>query len=118
MTDEQILTDFLRRNYSDENLIAGLAHAEDGKLSPFSCCCFVGIPTADHPLQGAGAKMPLSHVDRAMRLPGAFAANSAFARLANNDSERCALIVPIFRTEIERRERVRCESFELVEVLA
>lgn len=36
--------------YSDEKLAALLAHAEDGKLSYWSCCCLEGIPAAAHAL--------------------------------------------------------------------
>lgn len=38
--------------YTDERLAMLLAHAQDGKLEFASCCCLVGIPTADHALQG------------------------------------------------------------------
>jgi hypothetical protein len=45
---------FLQTAYTDENLAALLAHAQDGKLSFSSCCCVAGIPSAGHALKGAG----------------------------------------------------------------
>lgn len=43
---------FLQQYYTDEQLAALLAHCQDGKFSFHSCCCLIGIPTADHALVG------------------------------------------------------------------
>ncbi|MCI0526562.1 MAG: hypothetical protein L0Y56_03795, partial [Nitrospira sp.] len=43
---------YMQQHYSDEKLAALLAHARDGKLAYHSCCCFIGIATADHALRG------------------------------------------------------------------
>lgn len=45
---------FMRNHYTDERLAMLLAHARDGKLAYVTCCCFVGIPTADHALRTDG----------------------------------------------------------------
>ncbi len=47
---KQIIRDFMKTNYSDERLAMLLAHAQSGKLAFNSCCCFVGVSTAQHAL--------------------------------------------------------------------
>lgn len=42
------IREFMQKHYTDERLAQLLAHAQDGKLSYWSCCCFIGIPTAVH----------------------------------------------------------------------
>ena len=85
MQPEQIIANFLRRPedggaYTDHQLAALLAHAEDGKLVHYSCCCLIGIPTADHALKGRHRPLG-AHFVEALRLPGAAEANPAFACL-------------------------------------
>src|SRR5258708_22634376 len=46
------IVQFLQTAYTDENLAALLAHAQDEKLSFFSCCCLIGVTNAPHALRG------------------------------------------------------------------
>lgn len=92
--------------YTDERLAALLAHAEDGKLKFFSCCCFAGIPSAQHALQGN-----VPHISDALAeghpqyLTYPFDDMSyAFCDLARTDDERTAKLVPLIRAEMARRE--------------
>jgi hypothetical protein len=40
---KQALRAFMQQHYTDERLAMLLAHAESGKLSFTSCCCFIGV---------------------------------------------------------------------------
>lgn len=112
---------FLRQHYSDERLAALLAHAEDGKLSFHSCCCFIGIATAKHPLQSYIGPYDLPtdtvHLVFARKLVGADEAEGEFRRLAPNDDGRQALIIPIIHDEMLRREVERRSSEHVAEYL-
>jgi hypothetical protein len=114
MTNEEIITDFLQKHYTDETLAALLAHAEDGKLAHCSCCCLVGIPTADHALQGVG-KWSEPHYFKAAGMFGT-GAGVAYNALAATDDGRRAKLIPLIKTEMARRESLRSESPEQVEV--
>lgn len=102
---------FMRENYTDERLAWLLAHAEEGKLAYMSCCCFIGIVTADHALRGysiwgAGGN---THYHKALVLPGAREADVAFALLGkgyNGDAARRRILIPMIRAEMRRRSRV------------
>lgn len=126
---EEIISDFLRTSYSDEQLAALLAHAEDGKLAFDSCCCLIGIPTADHALQGRTsafenyldghyhlAKYGVADADKTKHMEpllGIALVENAFLKLAplhTDDDIRNAKLIPLIRAEIERRERERTES--------
>lgn len=117
--------------WTEEKLCALLAHAED-KLSYWSCCCLIGIATADHALQpnrncagyiGAYA----AHLLEARRLPPASEAEKAFCALSDLrdydgmlrvdefDAQRRRIIRPIIRAELRRRASVG-EPTELVAV--
>lgn len=115
-SNEQIISEFLRSAYTDEKLAALLAHAEDGKLSYWSCCCFIGIPTADHALRGEMAGVAASieaHYLAARALPGAELAEWAFIELGFGGSNRCkalAILIGLIKAEMERREQERSES--------
>ncbi len=109
---------FMQRNYTDERLAQLLAHARDGKLAYFSCCCFIGVATADHALRGdfgdpfAGFETPGDnpHYPAAKQLPGAIAAEFAFQSLSTcdyDDSMRRRILIPIIRAEMRRREKIR-----------
>jgi hypothetical protein len=121
MTNEEILTDFMQKHYSDEQLAALLAHAEDGKLSYWSCCCFIGIATANHPLQSEISSEMASaepHYMEARRMVNAQEAELAFLQLSRRDSEegRRAKLIPLIRSEMNRRAELRAqvEESELV----
>jgi hypothetical protein len=121
MTNEQIIADFLKPPseggaYTDEKLAALLAHCENGGLSFWSCCCFAGIPSAQHPLRGRfglcsgiNESMLSGHeevVDRALwgRM------SSAFCGLADTDRGRRARLIPLIKVEVIIRESVRAQS--------
>lgn len=103
---------FLQTEYTDEKLAALLAHAEDGKLSFFSCCCFAGIPSATHTLQGermhliyAGLNQGHHEVDGNLFSK----MSSAYSALAVSDEESRAKLIPLIRAEIARRDSLKQE---------
>lgn len=108
---------FMQAHYTDERLSQLLAHAQEGKLNFFSCCCFIGVATADHALQ-----MNLSsggdngeHYWRAKRLPGAREAEGGFRQFARADGLRRRILIPMIRTEMKRRAaKPIAESVEVV----
>lgn len=127
MTNEQILTDFMQRHYSDEQLAALLAHAEDGKLAFNSCCCFIGFPTRDHVgfaedeqrIEGESYERlhEWHHCIARETLAEAKAAEFAFSGLSEiaeigprADAERREKLIPLIRAEMERRDRGRSKS--------
>lgn len=140
--EEQTLTEFLQSQYSEERLLFLLAHAESGRLAYVSCCCFIGVVTADHALKGEiadGCKNPAfgKHVIAARKLPGGYMAETAYAQLGevefiidadkamsaglaapDRDAYRRAKLIPLIRAEIERRERERSSSESLETVLS
>jgi len=106
---------YLRDGYKTiEQLCAGLAHAQDGKLVYKSCCCFIGIPTADHELQTKLPKTRLSlHYNTAREHPLAASAEAAYATLGHIanagidfDELRRKRIIPMYKAEIRRRMRL------------
>ena len=121
---EETLTNFMRRHYSDERLAMLLAHAEDGRLVYQSCCCFIGVATADHALQGkldAGAAPKQSHYVKATELDGARAAEIAFFELTWPDGHSAnksglATVTRLIRDEVARRDRVRVNEEVYAEV--
>ncbi len=101
---------FMQAHYTDERLAQLLAHAQDGKLAFDSCCCFIGIATADHPLRGqAAAGMILEYLTephyRATRqLNGWHEAEMAFLGLGIlNNQRRIRILIPMIRAEMKRR---------------
>lgn len=112
----KVVRAFMQQHYTDGMLAALLAHMRDGKFSFFSCCCFIGIPTADHPLQSRSMYGAAQHYHRAHRLRGASQAEDALAKVAeaNNDDETMGqrdarvytFLLPIVRAEMRRRDRV------------
>ena len=119
MSNEQIISDFLRTAYTDEKLAALLAHAEDGKLAFVSCCCFAGIPTAVHALQGE-TRGNLNDMFLAGHERGGdwlwFEMSSAYCRLAREDADRRAKIIPLIHKEMSRRESLRVQTDVFEEV--
>lgn len=134
MTNEQIITNFLRTEYSDSDLAAALAHAQDGKLSYYSCCCLRGIPSANHALRGVintgeqfgpatehashdPALFDLVRSDRYME------ADEAYLQLGSPidddwqaaDARRRARLIPLIEAEISRRESERASELQEVE---
>jgi hypothetical protein len=132
MEPEEIIKTFLKPQseggiYSDASLIALLGHAESGKLSYFSCCCFAGIPTARHPLQGEIRErfaimegLQEGHEDRAFPNCRWLDASHAFLELGATDEARRAGLIPLVKAEIMGRAATvllaGMEAPEMVEV--
>jgi hypothetical protein len=109
---------FLRTAYTDERLTWLLAHARNGQLSYRSCCCLVGVATADHPLRG---KVPAGELDHphyalAKTFLGAPEAELAYyymghigrhGLLSSPDRLRRRRLIPMVRSELRRREWLR-----------
>lgn len=122
-------------HYNDEKLAALLAHAQSGKLSYSSCCCFVGSATSNHALQGRllppqmlsyridGISVlispPVQHLLDARSLSGAVEAEQGFFDLAvskvasgdhdQNDALRRRRLIPMIKAEMKRREKLSKE---------
>ena len=113
--NKAIIREFMRNHYTDERLAQLYAHAKDGKLTYWSCCCFIGIPNANHALRGEvdASQREGSHVDKArVELVGAYGAEVAFLRISGNgDNEQLgrAILIPMIRAEMRRRERLSAE---------
>ncbi len=109
---------FMRAHYTDERLAWLLSHARAGILDYLSCCCFIGIPTADHALRGKGVSG--LHYDRALSLPGAAEAEESFLKIYHSarlyfpqgrerDDARIRILIPMVKAEMRRRERERAQ---------
>ena len=107
-------------NYSDERLAWLLAHARSSKLSYFSCCCLIGVATADHALQDEYDKHG-DHIELARGLTFAHEAEDGFNLLGtsglpfdspdyNNDSVRRRRLIPMIKAEMKRREMLSTSS--------
>lgn len=116
---KQILRRALREHFPDAKLTQLVDHARSGKLAYTTCCCFVGILTADHKdgqLRGTLSRIPdKGHLDEARRLLGRpwVDIEHAFCQLGYlrgaprrvNDVRR-RRIIPIILAEIKRRSRM------------
>lgn len=107
---------FMQAQYTDERLAQLLCHARDGKLSYASCCCFIGVSTADHALQSwqEDPDVAQPHIRVARSLPLAHVAEVAFRDLVKTwwiegDSDLCRqrILIPMIRAEMKRREKLR-----------
>lgn len=115
MTNEEIISGFLRTAYTDERLAMLLAHAESERLAFFSCCCFAGVPTAKHALQGQmlapnaiNHGYAKGHKADTESLQWA-AMSSAFCALGDDDIERRAKLIPLIHAEMQRRKSLRAQ---------
>jgi hypothetical protein len=118
---KEILRTFMREHYTDERLAMLLEHAQSGRLRFISCCCFIGVATADHPLVGFSVYLNDTHYIAAQQLSGAYDAETAYRRLgAASLEEREAMrrrrIIPIIRAEMRRRDRLARKAENLAEV--
>ena len=122
---------FMQNHYTDQRLAALLAHAQDGKLIYNSCCCFIGIATAEHALASKIPPDDLSffpnphHYHMARELEGAVEAEREFLRLAANKTEdeerneqRRTALIPMILEEMDRRAKLRSTPVEPVADLA
>lgn len=119
LVDVRPIMAFMRQHYTDERLAMLRAHAEDGKLAFFSCCCFIGVATADHPLHGKHDGVPfgrhyraaqaLSDVQSAERAAGALWRTSGGPFLAYADQGFRARLLPLILWEQCRRDRLHVQ---------
>lgn len=114
--DKAIIRSYMRERYTDARLVMLLDHARSGKLAYRSCCCFIGITTADHELRGF---MPFNPDLIEQEYPGlhqhyqdALARideedndnpENAYHRLGETDAMRICRLVPMILAEIKRR---------------
>lgn len=116
--DKAIVREYLGRVYTDSDLAKALDHARSGKMSFVSCCCLIGIPTADHELQGMNIANDHHHYIKVAFSKYAKAAEEAFfctgfvhgrgvcapsESIAGSEPLRRARIIPILKAEIRRR---------------
>jgi len=118
----EAIKQYMREYYDDEHLAMLLAHAEDGKLTYHSCCCFIGVSTADHALKEScsvdaphyyaakGMKKSLWHKIPALKDPlrynVAVQAEQEFVYCgigSDRDAVRRSILIPLIREEMARR---------------
>lgn len=109
---KQTIRQYLRVRYTDERAAWLLEHARQGKLAYMSCCCFIGIPSADHALRGTWSDdrslgRDDEHYLNAIKSVGAELAQKAFRFLGTNDEGRRRILIPIVKAELRRRDRAR-----------
>lgn len=121
---KQAIRGFMQEHYTDERLAQLLAHAQSGRLYYMQCCCFIGIPTADHALRGGEAMCSVAewpaeqlHYKAARLLSGAEEAEHGFYELPTASHQgrsgetgnaiRRRILIPMIRAEMKRRERAR-----------
>ena len=111
------------KQYPDQKLAELLAHAQDGKLAYYSCCCFTGAINAPHALQTDdyyGCGKEVEHLFEARKIPGAKLAETAYASLRmvstceSPDEVRRRLIIPLIKSEMKQREWARAKQQEPV----
>ena len=112
---------FLHRRYSDESLAHILAHAESGRLAYYSCCCLIGIPTANHALRGmlyleCGPGRYDHYTKVKAMWSDAHNAEFAYFRLAETDAARRQILIPLILAEMERRSHERIYAGDAAEV--
>lgn len=111
--DKRTIREYMAAQYSDERLAMLLAHAQSGRLSHFSCCCFAGIPTAEHALQ---TEFAWSHGTSYTAIPGGNGASAAYLRLGTNDKVcfdeelRRRIVIPMVRAEMKRRSYAQAKK--------
>jgi len=101
---KQVIRKFMREFYTDERLAQLLAHAQDGKLTYCSCCCLIGLRTAQHALEGANENWIAyaEHESPHNALSGD--ASEAYCNLGiGNDPKRRRILIPMIRAEFKRR---------------
>jgi len=112
---------FLRTAYTDERLAWLLAHARSGRLVYYSCCCLVGVTTAEHPLAGRISPVELrnsGHYALARTLLGASEAERDFYHLGliakqgrlSSDELRRRRLIPMVLAEQRRRSQVSARA--------
>lgn len=113
---KRAIRQYLRTAYSDERLTWLLAHARSGKLAYQSCCCFIGVATADHTLQVKADVNHSSsaHYHLARKFVGAREAEQAYwefgyrgesRSVQSSDEIRRRRLIPMILSEMRRRSR-------------
>lgn len=121
--DVKPIMSFMAQHYTDERLAMLRAHAEDGKLQFASCCCFIGVATADHALAGYTSDWEQPHFLVARALDKGIGAEWTAGRLryvkraagVSNATMR-AYLLPLILWEQRRRDRLHAAQQEAVEV--
>lgn len=113
--NKAIIRSFMRAQYTDAKLVELLDHARAGKLAFLSCCCFIGIPTAEHELQGWTQSYGEHYITAKATIPGAEAAETAYRRMwidprgyglgPDPDTARRRILIPMVLAEIQRRAK-------------
>lgn len=112
---KQVIRRFMQDHYTDERLAMLLAHAQSGRLSYASCCCFAGVSNAPHALRTAKDRS-YSYVAHGIPDWGASAAYGLLVPLLTNmrhtydpseaaDTIRRRILIPMIRAEMRRRDR-------------
>ncbi len=120
---KRAIRQYLRSAYSDERLAWLLAHARSGKLVYRSCCCLIGVATANHALRGrADVNRPAAkHYHLARKFIGAQEAEQAYWELGykgaprqefSDDDLRRRRLIPMILSEMRRRALLRATSPE------
>lgn len=123
------IREFMQKHYTDERLAQLLAHAQDGKLSYWSCCCFIGVATADHALMdGDVHHWDQSHYSVATELSGARKAELNYCLIGSHligpmvtgarDAYRIKILIPMIRAEMKRRDALASKPIATEEALA
>ncbi len=101
---------FMQAHYTDERLSWLLAHARSGKFAFASCCCFIGIPTADHALRSL-CDWHQEHYVQAHQLGGSFEAEQCCYFISRDKSGQqrtdklIRILIPMVLAEMRRRDR-------------
>jgi len=115
---KQVIRKFMRENYSDDRLAQLLAHAQEGKLNYFSCCCFVGVHDAKHALRTRKDTDWEGH-EVAIFSPCKREASTAYGQLVPLEGEkviqtsdasdlpRRRILIPMIKAEMKRRSLLR-----------
>jgi hypothetical protein len=115
---KQAIRQYLRTAYTEERLVWLLAHARSGKLAYQSCCCLIGVATADHSLRSKADVNQASgaHYHLARKFLGAREAEQAYWELgyfgtprsvASSDELRRRRLIPMVLSEIRQREKAK-----------
>jgi hypothetical protein len=111
--DKQTIRNFMQKHYSDERLTMLLAHAQDGKLRFYSCCCLAMTPFVNHGLIEGWCDEPGKcgkyeyfqvTVSRAFNRIG-------WHRSDDADRTRRRILIPMIRAEMKRREVLKSQTF-------
>lgn len=121
--NKAIIRSFMVANYTDAKLAQLLDHARAGKLAYVSCCCFIGVATADHELKLAHPRTyevesQWKHYVNARWLQGSSDAEAAYRDLNDQDEMsdadllRRLRLIPMILAEIRRRRIAQPEAAE------